>query len=462
MKKFKKQLLLILAIAFILAPYKIYAEPEESNPPLPTEIPNHTPSPSPTDEPIVTPSPSPSPTEDPITPLEKTIILDKEEVVLESGKTITLTTTVTPNDEEIEWTSSDEKIVTVENGKLTAGNQAGKAIVTAAIKGTNIKATCNVEVRRALGTDATLKKLVISNGKLDKNFDSNIFDYSVTINANITKLTFDKELSDKNATFFGPDNNSNLKNGDKLTFKVIAEDEKTNKTYTLTIIKDAASLELKSLKINGYALNESFQSSLFKYTASIPYEVDTITVEANAKDNAAIVKVDGFSNLKVGENQVTITVADKNGNNKKYTVMVTREEKASIPEKPTSIITSSNAPTSSNNSSTIINGNNNNDDDFLKYLIVSIACLILFIIGGIGIYFYLRTSPRKLKKEIKIYKEKKEVSPMIEVEKTNSQNMSIMDDTMDDIENNTDATKEYKIEEKIPTLDELLNDDKDV
>ncbi len=65
-------------------------------------------------------------------PAEK-IILDKTELVLEIGDTAKLTATVTPSnttDGEIKWLSSDESIVTVENGSIKAVS-AGSAVITA-------------------------------------------------------------------------------------------------------------------------------------------------------------------------------------------------------------------------------------------------------------------------------------------------------------------------------------------
>lgn len=450
--KNSKKLLITILIMLMLTPCYIYAEPENTESPI---------KPSETENPPVSPSPSPSPSEKPEIPSEKSIHFDEKEIILDSGKTETLKVTVTPEDAEIEWSSSNDKIATIENGKVTAGTTAGEVTITATIKGTNIKDTCTVKVRRTIGKDASLKKLVISNGKLDKAFDSNTFDYTVTIEPDVTKLSIQYELSDDNASYFGPDNNKNLKNGDKLKLKIVAEDGNTDRTYTLTIVKDAASLELKSLKINGYALNETFQPDLLEYTASIPYEVDTITVVANAKDNAATLKIDGLTNLKVGTNTVTIIVSDKAGNNKKYTILFTREEKSSIEEKPTSIITSSDhSSTTSNNNNSAMIPKANNDDGFLKYAIVSFACLILFIIGGIGIYFYLKTSPKRLKKELINSKRKEQAtSPIVEVE---HEEISISPVTA--TENDMESTKEYNIkkEEKIPTLDELFDDNKDV
>ena len=401
--------------------------------------------PSPTESPSPSPSVSPSPSE---SPANYEIKLNYTKLELSAGKSETLKATITPssNDVEIEWSSSDSEAVTVDQtGKVTAGSKAAQGvIITAKIKGTSVQATCTIDVTRNIGTDATLKSLTIKNGTLDKKFQSNIYDYSVSIDSNVSSLDIEYELSDSNASYFGPssDDNKNLKNGDQLKLNVVAEDGETSKTYTLTIVKDATSLNLKSLKINGYALNESFDANTLEYTASIPYEIDTITVAAVAEDSAASVKVTGLTNLKVGNNTVTITVSDKAGNTRTYRIIVTRETEASIEENPTSIITSTDHNSTSDYAAII--GDNDDDSDFLKYVIVSFACLILFAIGGIGIYFYLKTSPKKLRKELSNLKAQKETSPMIEVtdiDKTNN-NESSSGVKSEDLE----ETKEFHIE----------------
>ena len=47
---------------------------------------------------------------------------------------------------------------------------------------------------------------------------------------------------------------------------------------------------------------------------------------------------------------------------------------------------------------------------------ITIASIILFLIGAIGIYFYIKTSPKKMKKELLKIKKEKDDSPIIEVD----------------------------------------------
>lgn len=489
MKKINKLLPIMVSTFLIMTPCYVKAEetdptseptptPEVTTTPEPTVTPTPTPTPEPTKTPeaTVTPTPTPTATPEPTEePIKYEIKLDQTSLELSTGKSATIKATVTPSDEdvEIEWSSSDKDLVSVDqNGKITAGTKAAQEIIiTAKIKGTDIKATCKVDVSREVSKDATFKNITISNGSLDKSFDPNTLEYKVTVDSEVNSLKFEnlkKDLSSEYAKYFVT-GNEKLKNDDVVEIKVIAEDEKTTNIYKLTIVKDSVSLNLKSLKINGYALNEIFEKQKLDYTASIPYEIETISIDAIAESEDASVKVSSSSNLKIGENTITITVKDTSGNSKVYTILVTREKEVSIEENPTSIITSSiidNNTTSSNSSIQI--PSDKDDDSFLKYAIVSIACLILFAIGGIGIYFYIKTSPKKLRKELIQNNNQEPVSqqqtsPIVEVENEipTSENHSNIEEIMSQ---KLVETREFKKEDLEPNsiTENLFDDSEDV
>lgn len=74
-----------------------------------------------------------------------TISLDKTELSLYVGDAVKITATVTGDeDAEVEWTTSDNQVVTVRRGTVTAVG-AGSAVVTAKIED-GASATCNVTV----------------------------------------------------------------------------------------------------------------------------------------------------------------------------------------------------------------------------------------------------------------------------------------------------------------------------
>ncbi len=78
----------------------------------------------------------------------KGISLNKKELTLDVGKTETLVVTYSPNNaenKEVTWKSSDSKIVSVEEGKITA-IKPGKATITVTSSEGDYKVTCQVKV----------------------------------------------------------------------------------------------------------------------------------------------------------------------------------------------------------------------------------------------------------------------------------------------------------------------------
>ena len=50
-----------------------------------------------------------------------------------------------------------------------------------------------------------------------------------------------------------------------------------------------------------YNINEQFDENTLDYTASVPYEVENLEINATAADENAKVEIKGNNNLKVGE-----------------------------------------------------------------------------------------------------------------------------------------------------------------
>jgi len=98
---------------------------------------------------------------------------------------------------------------------------------------------------------------------------------------------------------------------------------------------DATLAEL-SLTLPNTPFNETFESETFSYTATVPYTIESITINAVATDteNASVVGT-GEKSLNVGSNEFEIIVTAEDGTVKTYTVTVTREaEPVVIPEPP--------------------------------------------------------------------------------------------------------------------------------
>lgn len=125
----------------------------------------------------------------------------------------------------------------------------------------------------------------------------------------------------------------------EVIFKFTSEDEKNTEEYKFIIYRGETtdgSNKLAGLTIKDYNINEKFDENILDYTASVPYEVENLEINATAADENAKVEIKGNNNLKVGENVITITVTptDEEDEIKIYNITVIREEYVS--EEPTS------------------------------------------------------------------------------------------------------------------------------
>lgn len=82
---------------------------------------------------------------------------------------------------------------------------------------------------------------------------------------------------------------------------------------------------LSSLGISPGTLSPSFKSSITEYTATVGSDVDAVTVvPVTSNSKAAVQSVAGNSNLKDGQNVITIVVKAENGTEATYKITVTK------------------------------------------------------------------------------------------------------------------------------------------
>lgn len=342
------------------------------------------------------PTPTPTPPENPAISDKVTLTLDKSKLELTVGEVATLTATVTnATDTSVSWSSSDNSIATVDStGKITAVG-AGTVVITAKSNAdSNVLANCDVTIKaKQLSSDASIKSLNLTVGTLNKTFSPNDLDYTITIPAGTKELNIKEAitLNDSKAGLL-VSGDSNLKNGSKITAVVTAENGQ-QRTYTFTIVKEAIDLSLKSLRVTGYTLDQAFDPNTLNYTLTIPYEAQDVTIQAAAASSEASVSVSGATGLEVGKSVVTVTVSDADGNKREYKITVTREAETEENEEEEENISSTSSSTSNQTSKDV--HEDNRKDRTLQYVLVSIGCLILFLIGGFGIYFYIKTSKKK-------------------------------------------------------------------
>ena len=197
---------------------------------------------------------------------------------------------------------------------------------------------------RIASNDNTLSSLNITSGLLNPTFSSNITTYSATVNTD--RITINATANNDKARVEGDIGTKKLNYGNN-TFKinVLSESQET-KTYTINInrlnngnttnnnsgntnnqsnnVQKSSNNYLKDIKLS-YG-NITLENNKFEYDLNIPYDIDSIDVNAITEDSNAKVEISGNNDLKVGLNQIKILVTAEDNTTKTYIINVTRKE----------------------------------------------------------------------------------------------------------------------------------------
>lgn len=97
-------------------------------------------------------------------------------------------------------------------------------------------------------------------------------------------------------------------------------------------IKKSSEKNLSSLSVSEGTLSPKFSSGTTTYKVDLTSETESLTISAKAKDSKAKVSGTGKKELKIGENNFTVTVTAEDGSKKTYTISVY------VTEKPTQFV----------------------------------------------------------------------------------------------------------------------------
>lgn len=193
-------------------------------------------------------------------------------------------------------------------------------------------------------SDATLKSISISQGKISPEFNSSVTEYTVYgIADTINSIRIIPKPNDENASFDISGGKSlsgtsvTLNQGEnKVVVSVTAPDNSTTLNYTFTIYRGETnynSARLESLAIGNYTLTPAFSSAVTEYTISVPNTVTTVhdILQYKLLDEKANALVKGEDNLVVGTNTLTITVDNVSGDETvTYKIIINRLSEENI------------------------------------------------------------------------------------------------------------------------------------
>lgn len=97
-------------------------------------------------------------------------------------------------------------------------------------------------------------------------------------------------------------------------------------------VKKSSEKNLSSLSVSEGTLSPKFSAGTTTYKVDLTSETESLTISAKAKDSKASVSGTGEKELKIGENNFTVTVKAEDGSKKTYTISVY------VTEKPTQFV----------------------------------------------------------------------------------------------------------------------------
>lgn len=124
------------------------------------------------------------------------------------------------------------------------------------------------------------------------------------------------------ASSSGSSSSSSSNNSSSSTTTTVQEPE----------VKKSSEKNLSSLSVSEGTLSPKFSAGTTTYKVDLTNEVKKLTISAKAKDSKASVSGTGEKELKIGENNFTVTVTAEDGSKKTYTISVY------VTEKPTQFV----------------------------------------------------------------------------------------------------------------------------
>lgn len=178
-------------------------------------------------------------------------------------------------------------------------------------------------------TNNNLKSLEIAEGRLNKEFKSDVLEYQMKVLYDVTKLNIKYETEEEHAKVVILGDVSKLKEGENnITLKVTSEkgDVKEYKII-VTRLKEGETLgdnpDISEINIKGYDINFSKNKQVYSLKIDNEKKLD---IEIVLEDSTSSYKIVGNDNLKDGS-IIKINTTSKDGSTREYQIIIEKENK---------------------------------------------------------------------------------------------------------------------------------------
>ncbi|WP_169081293.1 LamG-like jellyroll fold domain-containing protein [Paenibacillus sp. PL91] len=164
---------------------------------------------------------------------------------LYTGDTMKLTAVISPDNatnKAYDWFSSDVNVATVDQNGIVIAKAPGSVDITVKTSDGLFQAKSTITVLKAI-SDASLSALIVNEGRTNISFDSEVLNYTTTIDSKVDTITLRPRLKNNGTIKV---NDTSVKSGQLITAEIpmgnskiviatTAADGSTTKNYTLTV-----------------------------------------------------------------------------------------------------------------------------------------------------------------------------------------------------------------------------------
>lgn len=178
-------------------------------------------------------------------------------------------------------------------------------------------------------TNNNLKSLEIEEGKLNKEFKSDVLEYQMKVLYDVTKLNIKYEAEEEHAKVEVLGDVNKLKENENIITLKVTSEKGDVKEYKLVVtrLKEGETLgnnpDISELNIKGYDINFSKDKQVY----SLKIEKEKIlNIEVILEDPTSSYKITGNNDLKDGS-IIKINTTSKDGSTREYQIIIEKENK---------------------------------------------------------------------------------------------------------------------------------------
>lgn len=257
-----------------------------------------------------------------------TIEIDKDK--LNVGEKAFIAVTSENEIHNINYNSDNKKNLDITKEGIITALLEGDSKLEVVVK-FNEKNSCNVNIPITItSNDSSLKSLTLEEYDISNIFLKDKLEYEITLPYKYDKINIIATPNNSSASIIG-DGRRYLNDGVNTYEIIVTAESGSTTTYKITIIREAASDEatLSNLLVQGYVLNEKFDSNNYKYSLNVGKNVDKITIKGIPTYEFATVKGTGTFSLATGKNTYYIEVTAENGNEQTYEIEINKNNGSS-------------------------------------------------------------------------------------------------------------------------------------